>query len=146
MVIKDTLHYASYFKWAFIIAAIILIFYSLITLPENLISIIGIILFLLGIYLGLDSLSDMDKMSKKEMKLFSDIKRVKILSTIILSSIIITVIISLFFLSLKFIFPSKPLFNDFFDLGLDCWALILGLLCLLKSIYDKNEFVKSQHI
>ena len=83
MVLKDTLHYASYFKWVFIIAAIILIFYSLITLPENLISIIGIILFLLGIYLGLDSLSDMDKMSKKEMKLFSDIKRVKILTTII---------------------------------------------------------------
>ena len=144
MNLKNTLHYASYFKWAFIIAAIILIFYSLIVLPENLISIIGIILFLLGIHMGLDSLSDMDKMSEKEMKLFSDIKRVKFLSIIILSSIIVTAIISLFFLSLKFIFPSKPLFNEFFDLGLDCWAMILGLLCLLKSIYDKNEFVKSQ--
>ena len=146
MNLKNALHYASYFKWAFLIASVILISYSLITLPKNLISIIGIIIFLVGIYLGLDSLSDMDKMSKKEMKLFSDIKRVKILSTIILSSTIITVIISLFFLSLKFIFPSKPLFNEFFDLGLDCWALILGLLCVLKSIYDKNEFVKSQHI
>ena len=115
-------------------------------LPKNLISIIGIIIFLVGIYLGLDSLSDMDKMSKNEMKLFNNIKYIKKLSFVVLSSIIITAIISLFFLSLKFIFPSKPLFNDFFDLGLDCWALILGFLCLLKSIYDKKEFVRSKSI
>jgi len=53
---------------------------------------------------------------------------------------------SFLFLSLKFIFPSKneELFNEFFNLGLNCWALILGLLCLLKSIYEKESFAKSQ--
>lgn len=146
MNLKNTLHYASYMKWAFLLAAIILIFYSLIVLPENLISIIGIIIFLVGIHMGLDSLSDMEKMSEKEKNFYRNIKYVKKQRIIILSSIVVLVIISLLFLSLKFIFPSNPLFNDFFDLGLDCWAMILGFLCLLKSIYDKNEFVKSQLI
>jgi len=115
-------------------------------LPENLISIIGIIVFLAGIQMGLDSLSDIEKISNKEKNFYRKTKYVKTQSIIIISSIVVLVIISLLFLSLKFIFPSKPLFNDFFDLGLNCWALILGLLCLLKSIYDKNEFVKSQLI
>ncbi len=146
MNLKSTLHYASYLKWVFLIATIILIFYSLIVLPENLISIIGIIVFLTGIQMGLDSLSDIEKMSNKEKNFYRKTKYVKIQSIIVLLSIVVLVIISLLFLSLKFIFPSRPLFNDFFDLGLDCWAMILGLLCLLKSIYDKNEFVKSQLI
>ncbi|MCP4976030.1 MAG: hypothetical protein GY931_07690 [Maribacter sp.] len=146
MDIKNILHYASYLKWGFLIAVIILVFYSLIVLPENLISIIGIIIFLTGIQMGLDSLSDIDKMSKKEMKFFSNTKNVKRQKIIVLSSIVVLVIVSLLFLSLKFIFPSKPIFNDFFDLGLDCWAMILGLLCLIKSIYEKDDFVKSQLI
>lgn len=146
MDIKNILHYASWLKWGFLIAAIILIFYSFIILPENLISIIGNIIFLLGIYMGLDSLSDISKMSEKEMAIYKSAKYVKTQRVIILSSTVVLVIISSFFLSLKFIFPSKALFNDFFGLGLDCWALILGLLCLLKSIYDKNDFVKSQLI
>ena len=146
MDIKETLHYASYLKWLFLAAAIILIFYSFIVLPENLISIIGTVIFLLGIQMGLDSLSDIEKMSEKEKSNYTTPNFVKIQRIIISSSIVVLIIISILFLSLKFIFPSKPLFNDFFDLGLDCWAMILGLLCLLKSIYDKNDFVKSQLI
>ena len=61
MDIKETLHYASYLKWPFLAAYIILIFYSFIVLPENLISIIGTVIFLLGIQMGLDSLSDIEK-------------------------------------------------------------------------------------
>ena len=146
MDIKETLHYASYLKWLFLAAAIILIFYSFIVLPENLISIIGTVIFLLGIQMGLDSLSDIEKMSEKEKSNYTTPNFVKIQRIIISTSIVVLIIISILFLSLKFIFPSKPLFNDFFDLGLDCWAMILGLLCLLKSIYDKNDFVKSQLI
>ena len=57
MDIRDILHYASHLKWFFISAVIILIGYSFIILPNNLISVIGIIIFLTGIYTGLDSLS-----------------------------------------------------------------------------------------
>ena len=146
MDIKNILHYSSYLKWPFLIAVIILICYAFIIHPENLIPIIGIIIFLTGIYMGLDSLSDIEKLSEKEKNNYTSSKYVKTQRIIILSTITVLVIISLLFLSLKFIFPSNSLFNEFFDLGLDCWAMILGLLCLLKSIYDKNEFVNSQLI
>ena len=146
MDINVVLHYASRLKWLFISAVIILIGYSFIIVPNNLIFVIGIIIFLTGIYMGLDSLSSIDKMSEKEQNIYASEKYVKIQSIIILSAIVVLIIISLLFLSLKFVFPTVPLFNDFFDLGLDCWALILGLLCLLKTIYDKHHFVKETRI
>lgn len=142
MHLKNILHYSSYLKWAFLFAAIFLVIYSLIVLPENLISIIGLTIFLAGIYMGLDSLGDIDNMSEKEKQFYRNPRHVKTQSTILLSSILSTLIISLLFISLKFVFPSKntALFNAFFDLGLDCWALLLGLLCVLKSTHDKYVF------
>ena len=91
MDIKNILHYASYLKWGFLIATIILICYSFIILPDNLISIIGIIIFFTGIYMGLDSLSDIEKMSEKEKNNYKTTKYVKIQSVIILSSIVVLV-------------------------------------------------------
>ncbi|MBT8229650.1 MAG: hypothetical protein KJO50_05275, partial [Bacteroidia bacterium] len=100
------------------------------------------IIFLIGIYMGLDSISDVNRMSEKELSFFRNIKNIKIQSTIIVVSIIMTVIVSILFISLKFIFPSHNtiLFNELFNLGLDCWALILGLFCILKGTYDKHYF------
>jgi magnesium-transporting ATPase (P-type) len=142
MSLKNTLHYASYLKWVFLLAAIGLIFYSLLVLPDNLISIIGITVFCIGIYMGLDSLYDLEEMSDKEKDFYRNPKYVNTQSTIILVSIIITVIISILFISLRFVFASEnnSLFNELFNLGLDCWALILGLLCILKSNDDKRNF------
>jgi len=145
MDIKKTLHYISYVNWAFLISEIILILYCFIILPENLVSIVGIVIFITGIQMGLASLSDIEKMSEKEKSRYKDINYVKKQSIIILSGVVVLVIISLLFLSLKFVFPTKntALYNAFFDLGLDCWALILGLLCLLKNTHEKFGFVKS---
>jgi len=146
MNINRNLHYISYLKWPFLIAEVGLIIYSFFVLPENLVSIIGIIIFITGIQMGLESLSDVEKMSLKEQKRFKDNKYVKKKSNIILSSILVLAIISLVFLSLKFVFTSKNtlLYNEFFFLGLNIWALILGLLCLLKSAGDKHNYVNSK--
>lgn len=143
---KDILHFASHLKWVFIGAVLILTVYSFIVIPDNLISLIGVIIFLTGIYTGLESLGSMEKMSEKEITIFKNKKYVKTQSIILLSAIGLLIMISLLFLSLKFIFPDVILFNDFFDVGLDCWALILGLLCLLKSIYDKHSFATQKRI
>jgi len=145
MDLKRILHKISYLKWVFMLAQIVLILYSFIVLPDNLVSLIGVIIFITGIQLGMDSLSDMDRMSEKEKTRYSTTNYANQQAIIVLSVIVIVVLISILFISLKFVFPSteNSLFNTFFDLGLDCWALILGLLCLLKSIYDKDSYVKS---
>lgn len=146
MDLKKTLHKLSYLKWIFLIALIILILYCFIVLPENLVRIIGIILFIAGIWLGFDSLSDISKMPQKEVIRYNNTNYVKQQSIAIISTIIVLVLISFLFLSLKFVFTSKNtlLFNDFFDLGLNCWAMILGLLCLLKGVYEKANFANAQ--
>ena len=71
MDLKKTLHKLSYLKWIFLVSLVILIFYCFIVLPENLITIIGIIIFIAGIWLGLDSLSDISKMSQKEVNRYN---------------------------------------------------------------------------
>ncbi len=148
MNIENTLHKISHLKWVFLLIEIFLIIYAfrIISQPENLINTIGIIIFISGIHLGLESLSDVSKMSKKQIKKFQEIKNATTQTKTLLIAIVILAIISLLFFSLKFIGSERNenLFNEFFNLGLNIWALILGLLCLIKSIYDKNAFANSQ--
>ncbi len=147
MNLQKTLHKFSYLKWLFLTALIILIFYNFFVLPDNLVSNTGIIIYISGIYLGLDSISSFDKMSEKQIELYAKSHFAEQQFKIIIVAIILLVIISTTFMLLKYIFPSKSgmLFNDFFELGLNCWALILGFLCLLKSISDKDSFAKSKY-
>ena len=147
MNIVNTLHKISHLKWVFLIAELFLIFYAfkVSAQSEKLVATIGMIILVAGIQLGLESLSDITKMSKREIERYREQKNVKLRSKYILSAIIFLAIISLLFFSLKFIGSKKneSIFNEFFNLGLNLWALILGLLCLLKNIYDKDNFVRS---
>jgi len=146
MDIEKVLHNLSHLKWLFLVAQIALILYSFIVIPDNLITIISIIIFITGIYLGFDSLSSVEKMSAKQIELFNTSNLAAFHIKIVLVAIIFLVIISTTFMLLKFVFPAKSsvIFNDFFELGLNCWALILGLICLLKSIGDKDHFARTQ--
>jgi divalent metal cation (Fe/Co/Zn/Cd) transporter len=78
--IVATLDKISQLNWLFIALEIILILYSFIYLPANLVTIIGIIIFISGFHLGLESFSDVSKMSKKERSRFRNTNYVKIQS------------------------------------------------------------------
>ena len=142
MNLKSILHTTSHLKWVFMAAQVILIAYCLFVLPDNLIEMSGIVIFLTGIQLGLDSLGDLEKMSTKDRIRYQNRTFIQLQSRILISAMGVLVLISTLFMALKFIFPGKPLFDEFFYLGLNCWALILGLLCLLKSAIDKAAFVQ----
>ena len=148
MDIINTLHKISHLKWVFLIAEICLIIYAftIISQPENIIDTIGMLLLVAGIQLGLESLSDVAKMSQKEIKKYQIRKNVNPQAKLIYLSILILAIISLLFLSLKFFGSTRNelVFKGFFDIGLNIWALILGLLCLLQTIFDKDAFAKSK--
>lgn len=143
MNVNNILHKLSYLKWLFFMAEIVLILYCLIVMPEDLISYIGIIIFITGIHLGLDSLSDVEHMSTSEKNRFRNGNYASALSKFILIGIVVLILISMLFFSLKFIGSTRnaALFDEFFNLGLNLWALILGLLCLLKSVNDKQQYV-----
>ncbi len=145
MKLNTILHNVSNLKWVFLLWAIVLILYSFIRLPDNILSITGTIIFLIGIYLGLDSLSDISRISEKEKARFKLKNFAKTQSIIVLSAIVILSLISILFLSSKIFLSSKDpsVADPLFKLGLDCLVFILGLLCLLKSIHEKNAQVNT---
>lgn len=145
MKINSLLHNISYLKWLFLLWAVVLILYAFIRLPDNILSITGTIIFLIGIYLGLDSLSDISRISEKEKARFKQKNFAKIQGIIVLSAIGILSLISILFLSSRIFLSSKDpsVADPLFKLGLDCLVFILGLLCLLKSIHEKNAFVET---
>jgi len=56
-----TLHWISHLKWLFLVAQVGLIAYCFVVFPPNLV--IGILIYVSGIQLGLESLSDVERMS-----------------------------------------------------------------------------------
>ena len=145
MELNNLLHKISHIKWLFFVIEVVLIAYCFIALPDNLITYIGVLIFITGIHLGLDSLSDIEKMSVKEFNKFRNASYARGLFRFILLMIALLVIISLLFFSLKFFGSERnqSLFNEFFNLGLNLWALILGLFCVLKNVNDKQKYVLS---
>ena len=133
---NNVLHKVSHLRWVFLAVVVSLVAYSFLLMPTNLISIIGLILFFTGIQLGLDSLSDVEKMSAKEQKRYQDPIYFKVQSRIILFAITLLVVISSLFISLKFVFPTgdKLLFEEFFNLGIDCWAPHIGVPVFVKKL------------
>ena len=148
MNIIKTLHKISYLKYLFLFVEIFLIIYafSISSHSEELVSIVGILILVTGIQLGLESLGDVSKMSEKEIKMYQMKKNIKVRYKLIYYTIVVLATISLLFFSLKFFGSARneAIFNEFFNLGLNLWALILGLLCLLKYINDKESFANAQ--
>jgi hypothetical protein len=106
---------------------------------------VGTAIFLAGIMMGLASLSDVKKMSKKEKSDLSNPKTRKYQFIALFAGVIVLILISALFLSLKFIFPAaeESFLNDFAKLGYDCLVMMLGFLCLIKQHIDRLEYVQS---
>ena len=109
------------------------------------ISITGNILLLLGVFMGFEGLSDVEKMSEREKKKISNPKHVKQLALTFFIAFIGSVAISLYFYFSKYIYKDmKPEYiSDIKRIGNDCLVMGFGFLCLLKLLYDKESYVKS---
>jgi len=124
MDLNKILHRISHLKWLFLAAQVGLIAYCFIALPENLITLIGVLIYVSGIYLGLESLSDIERMTAKEITRFQTESHAKKQIKFLLICIGFLGTISVFFMSLKFAFDERKIFNELFSVGLDCWALL----------------------
>lgn len=146
MISNKTLHHLSHLKYVFFIWMVALTIYAyFMPKDKELISTTGNILLLMGVFMGFESLSDIEKMGEKEKKKLSDPKNVKILARIFFIAFIGSTILSLYFYFTKLIFKTMnpEYLQDFFRLGNDCLVMGLGFLCLLKLLYDKENYVKS---
>jgi len=142
---EKTLRLLSHLKWLFLIWMLVLIVLIFINVPNVNITQIGTVIFLCGIFMGLESLGDSSDLTAKEIALYSNKRYVIIQSSILIAGAITVLIISLFFLSLRFIFPSMnaDLLDNFSELAFDCMALMLGFLCMIKQMRDKETAYKN---
>ncbi|RPH31438.1 MAG: hypothetical protein EHM93_13555 [Bacteroidales bacterium] len=146
MISNKTLHYLSYLKFVFFIWMMALTVYAYIIPPnKELIPITGNIMLLLGVFMGFEGLSDVERLSEREKKKLSNPKHVKRLSVILFIAFIGSIVLSLYFFFLKYIFKdiNPDYLSDFKRLGSDCLVMGLGFLCLLKLLYDQEKYVKS---
>ena len=145
MRIIKLLHVLSHLKWIFLIWMMALMVYIFFFYTENPIKLVGTVIFLAGIMMGFDGLSDITKISEKEKKALLNFNYVKRQRTFLFVGTIVLMLISVLFFSVVLLFPvaDKSLIADFTKLGYDCLVMILGLLCLVKQITEKAIYVNS---
>ena len=138
------LHYLSHLRWLFMGWIVALLLYIFFFKPENGVQLTGTVLVISGLMMGFTSLSDVERISKKERKDLSNPKAIKIQYISLFCAVIVVLVISVVFLSLRFIYPSadKSFIIDFTKLGYDCLVMILGILCLVKQHAEKVNYVK----
>jgi hypothetical protein len=148
MNIVKVLHIISHLRWIFLIWMVSLMMYVFFFNPDNPIQLVGQILFISGIMMGLTSLSDVSKMSKKQIKELSNPKKSRLQLIMLLSGVIIIVLISSLFFSLRLLFPeaNADYIKSFTRLGFDCLVMMLGMLCLIKQYTDQVAYAQNQII
>lgn len=139
-------HYLSYTKWIFLIWGMLVAFPEFFNRTENLISNIGMGVFLCGISVGIGSLSDSSKLSKSNIRLFNKPKMLKMQSVFLLSIVFATLLTSTLFLLIPRINsdlePTKAI--NYTNLGYGSLSLALGMLFELKQTNEKFKHFKSQ--
>jgi hypothetical protein len=145
MKIVRILHIISHLRWIFLIWMVSLIIYIFFSNPDNPIQLVGQVLFISGIMMGLASLSDVSKMSKKQIKDLSDPRNSKRQNIVMFSVAILLVLISVLFFSLRLIYPNanESYLNSFTKLGYDCLVMLLGFLCIIKQLTDQVAYAQN---
>lgn len=147
MKITNVLHLLSHLKWIFCIWMVVLMLNIFINKPENTVQMVGRVLFISGLMMGFSSLSDISKLSDKEI---NDLKNQKIIRGFYVFFLFILIVVGMvsgLFFGFRVIYPDATisLKNDFSKLGYDCLVLMLGLLCLVKQVTDKIAYVRNLH-
>jgi hypothetical protein len=132
--------YISYSRWVFYLWGMYLVFSEAIYQNENSLSKIGFGIYLMGISLAVGSLSNSEKFSKKDKKVFDSPRKMRMLSRWFLSGIIVFFVMGAFFISIQYINPTLAEIraNNYSNLGFGCFALALGMIFELKQLYNKK--------
>lgn len=125
---------ASYlmYAWGAIVA-----FPELIRRTENVVSNIGLGLFLFGIGLTLEGFKDYDEFTKAEIKRYSNPGRIKVTLTINVLLYLISIVIGIMMFNLRMLYPgaSSEVLSQFKDIGYGSLAIGIGGLSIVKQQY-----------
>ncbi len=133
-------HNISYLSVPFAVAAMYYIFHGSLLRPINFVEEIGLGIFFMGFAFAFGGMSDIKKISKKEVEIFTDSKRFKhkVYSLIIIG--VVALFACLVFISLKWIGGNKLLADKYYNLGLNLMPSVIAIFFELKQFYDKKSY------
>ncbi|MFK5891233.1 MAG: hypothetical protein QM486_10950 [Flavobacteriaceae bacterium] len=140
-------HYISHLKWLFFVIGVYFVSTESIIRDENYLSGIGLGITLIGIGFAIGSLSDIEKLTKKEKKIVSNPKRFKKETKSLFVGTCLGLLASVFFFLIPFI--NLSLYIDttegYTNLGYGTVAFALGMFLELKQLYEKRLIFKKQN-
>ncbi len=136
MINERFFRYASHTKWIFFMWALFGILIEIITPTAKFVSTVGFSIFLMGIFLGLDSLYTSARLLEKSKNTTKSNFKISVL--FLLAVIVITVGNSIFLFSAQHVNPAlKPhVIEQLHNVAYGTLSLALGMLCTLKKLFD----------
>lgn len=138
-------HVLSHAKWIFLAWTVFLIVQAVLAPGSYALHNTGLAVFLAGLFLGFDGFSDIEKLSKRDIKNFANPKSVKISVILLLIVAGYTLLMGIYMMNIT---RFKPGIKENFAIelktvGYHCLALVFGFLCYLKLVFDKYKYYKS---
>jgi hypothetical protein len=145
MKIIDIFHYISHVKWIFFFWALFLLIRIFIHPGAYVLSDTGLVVFLMGLFLGFFGFNDIEKLSKNERKSFAKAESMKITSILLLAAAGYVFIQGIYFMNIKLVQPAmkEHIAIEFKTIGYHCFALGFGFLCYIKLLFDKYKYYLS---
>lgn len=145
MKIISIFHYLSHARWIFLIWSMFLMVSEYFHPSSHFLSNVGLAIFLAGLFLGFWGFSDIEKLSKKDKKDFSNPKTIKIGSIFILFWAGFIFISGIYFMNIRLVKPGikENIAMELKTVGYHCFALGFGFLCYLKLMFDKYKYYQS---
>ena len=138
-------HLLSHAKWIFLVWIMFLIVQAVLDPGSHALHNTGLAVFLAGLFLGFDGFSDIEKLSKRDIKNFSNLKSVKITLILLLIVAGYTLLVGIYMMNITRFKPGikENIAIELKTVGYHCLALVFGFLCYLKLVFDKYRYYKS---
>jgi len=138
-------HYMQYVQYPFSILAIYYIFWGSYFEPN--LNDVGFGVLCMGIAFAFSSMGDVTQISQKEEKLFASKNRFRRTYLYLLIVGFTCIFVTVFFISQKWT-KNNELGDQFYQLGLNCFPLIIAVFFTLKQLIDKKQYheLKSKEV
>lgn len=130
-------HYLQYVQYPFTVLAVYYIFKGSFFQPN--LANVGIGVLCMGIAFAFSSMGDVKQISKKEEKVFANKKKFRRTSLFLLWLGYLMIFVTAVFICQKWLLNNE-IGEQFYQLGLNCFPLIIAVFFTLKQLIDKKEY------
>ena len=139
--------YLYYLQYPFSILAVYYCFHAPLFLPADFMDEIGLGVLCMGLAFTFASMKEISDISKRDKKVLANDKKYKLIFNYMFLMCFVMFGVSSLFVVQKWLKPNE-LGLQFFQLGLNCYPLVIALMFMMKQLSDKkkyyDEFLKNE--